>query len=156
MIMKRILYYIWILPLMLSGCEKDLMDYEGLEGVYFAVQWGDSWGSEKTWPYQPYTNVNFISLPGDTATLSVKVMATGPVKTYDRIFLVEVNPDSTDLTENVDYLRDAVISGGGLERSTLTMNQYLDRARELLTVYPESPYRRSLLDLCDYIAERDK
>ena len=51
MIMKRILYYIWILPLMLSGCEKDLMDYEGLEGVYFAVQWGDSWGSEKTWPY---------------------------------------------------------------------------------------------------------
>ena len=58
--------------------------------------------------------------------------------------------------ENVDYLRDAVISGGGLERSTLTMNQYLDRARELLTVYPESPYRRSLLDLCDYIAERDK
>lgn len=47
MIMKRILYYIWILPLMLSGCEKDLMDYEGLEGVYFAVQWGDSWGSEK-------------------------------------------------------------------------------------------------------------
>ena len=79
MIMKRILYYIWILPLMLSGCEKDLMDYEGLEGVYFAVQWGDSWGSEKTWPYQPYTNVNFISLPGDTATLSVKVMATGPV-----------------------------------------------------------------------------
>ena len=62
MIMKRILYYIWILPLMLSGCEKDLMDYEGLEGVYFAVQWGDSWGSEKTWPYQPYTNVNFISL----------------------------------------------------------------------------------------------
>ena len=115
MIMKRILYYIWILPLMLSGCEKDLMDYEGLEGVYFAVQWGDSWGSEKTWPYQPYTNVNFISLPGDTATLSVKVMASGPVKTYDRIFLVEVNPDSTDLTENVDYLpltREGVIKAG--------------------------------------------
>ena len=100
---------------MLSGCEKDLMDYEGLEGVYFAVQWGDSWGSEKTWPYQPYTNVNFISLPGDTATLSVKVMATGPVKTYDRIFLVEVNPDSTDLTENVGYLpltREGVIKAG--------------------------------------------
>ena len=36
MIMKRFLYYIWFLPLMLSGCEKDLMDYEGLEGVYFA------------------------------------------------------------------------------------------------------------------------
>ena len=64
MIMKRFLYYIWFLPLMLSGCEKDLMDYEGLEGVYFAVQWGDSWGNENSWPYQPYTDVNFISLPG--------------------------------------------------------------------------------------------
>ena len=60
MIMKRFLYYIWFLPLMLSGCEKDLMDYEGLEGVYFAVQWGDSWGNENSWPYQPYTDVNFI------------------------------------------------------------------------------------------------
>ena len=69
MIMKRFLYYIWFLPLMLSGCEKDLMDYEGLEGVYFAVQWGDSWGNENSWPYQPYTDVNFISLPGDTAHL---------------------------------------------------------------------------------------
>lgn len=59
---------------------------------------------KNSWPYQPYTDVNFISLPGDTATLSVKVMATGPVKAYDRIFLVEVNPDSTDLTENVGYL----------------------------------------------------
>ena len=42
-------------------------------------------------------------------------MATGPVKTYDRIFLVEVNPDSTDLTENVDYLpltREGVIKAG--------------------------------------------
>ena len=39
MIMKRFLYYIWFLPLMLSGCEKDLMDYEGVEGVYFAVQY---------------------------------------------------------------------------------------------------------------------
>ena len=50
MIMKRFLYYIWFLPLMLSGCEKDLMDYEGLEGVYFAVQWGDSWGNENSCP----------------------------------------------------------------------------------------------------------
>lgn len=101
--MKRI-FYIWVLPLILLGCEKDLMDYEGLEGVYFAVQWGDSWGSEKTWPYQPYTDVHFINLSGDTATVLVRVMTTGPVKDYDRPFRVEVNPDSTDLTEGVDYL----------------------------------------------------
>ena len=33
MIMKDFILYM-VLPLMLSGCEKDLMDYEGLEGVY--------------------------------------------------------------------------------------------------------------------------
>lgn len=113
--MKRILYFIWILPFVLSGCEKDLMDYEGQEGVYFAVQWGDSWASERVWPYQPYTDVHFISLPGDTATVSVKVMATGPLKEYDRTFRVEVNPDSTDLKENVDYLplvNEVVIKAG--------------------------------------------
>ena len=41
--------------------------------VHFCVQWGDSWGSEKTWPYQPYTNVNFIVC----REIPLKVMATG-------------------------------------------------------------------------------
>ncbi|HJA13985.1 MAG TPA: DUF4843 domain-containing protein [Candidatus Butyricimonas faecavium] len=114
--MKKILYYIMMLPIFLSGCEKDLMDYEGLEGVYFAVQWGDSWGSELTWPYQPYTNVQFIQLgDADTATVNLKVMVTGSVKDYDRTFRVEVNPDSTTAVVNVDYLpleNDIVIKAG--------------------------------------------
>lgn len=101
--MKKILYYILILPVILSGCEKDLMDYKGTEGVYFAVQWGSSWGSEKSWPYQPYTEVQFIKQKHDTVTVSVRVMTTGPVKSYDRTFRVEVNPDSTSAVENVDY-----------------------------------------------------
>ncbi|MFR5659137.1 MAG: DUF4843 domain-containing protein, partial [Butyricimonas faecihominis] len=114
--MKKILYYIIILPILLSGCEKDLMDYEGLEGVYFAVQWGDSWGNERSWPYQPYTNVQFLQLGNvDTATVNLKVMVTGSVKDYDRVFRVEVNPDSTTAGENVDYLpleNDIVIKAG--------------------------------------------
>lgn len=114
--MKKILYFIMILPIFLSGCEKDLMDYEGLEGVYFAVQWGSSWGNERTWPYQPYTEVQFMKLGNaDTATITLKVMATGPVKEYDRTFRVEVNPDSTTAVENVDYLplkNDIVIKAG--------------------------------------------
>ena len=114
--MKKIHYYIMMLPIFLSGCEKDLMDYEGLEGVYFAVQWGDSWGSELTWPYQPYTNVQFIQLgDADTATVNLKVMVTGSVKDYDRTFRVEVKPDSTTAVVNVDYLpleNDIVIKAG--------------------------------------------
>ena len=58
--------------------------------------------------------------------------------------------------ENVDYLRDAVIAGQGLERAAEVMNDYLDRARMSLDGYPDSPCRRSLLELCDYIARRDK
>ena len=41
--MKRILYmlaFVWMGIGMIS-CEKDLMDYEGEEGVYFYVQWGE-------------------------------------------------------------------------------------------------------------------
>lgn len=114
--MKKIFYYILMLPIFLSGCEKDLMDYEGLEGVYFAVQWGDSWGSERTWPYQPYTTVQFMQLGNaDTATVNIKVMVTGSVKDYDRVFRVEVNPDSTTAVVNVDYLpleNDIVIKAG--------------------------------------------
>lgn len=102
--MKKIFYYICLLPVFLSGCEKELMDYEGQEGVYFAVQWGDSWGSEKVWPYQPYTEIQFMKLGVDTATVLVKVMATGPLKDYNRTFRVEVNPDSTTAVENVDYI----------------------------------------------------
>ena len=101
--MKKILW-IGMLVIALCSCEQELMDFEGTDGVYFAVQWGDSWGSELNWPYQPYTNVQFMQLTGDTATVSFCVMTTGQVKSYDRFFRVEVNPDSTTAIENVDYL----------------------------------------------------
>ena len=114
--MKKIFYFILLLPIFLSGCEKELMDYEGVEGVYFAVQWGASYANERTWPYQPYTAVQFMQL-GDVETtmVEIKVMVTGPLKNYDRTFRVEVNPDSTTAVEQVDYLlleNDIVIKAG--------------------------------------------
>lgn len=101
-IMKRLC--ILCIFFMLLSCEKDLMDYQGGDGVYFAVQWGDSWGSELTWPYQPYSNIQFIQMEGDTVTVNIRVMTTGTVKEYDRFFHVEVNPDSTTAIEGIDYL----------------------------------------------------
>ncbi len=103
--MKRNLVKIALMALLLplGGCEKQLMDYKGLEGVYFAVQSGSSWGSELTWPYQPYTNVEFVKIPGDEVTVNIKVMVTGPVKDYDRPFSVEINPDSTTAELGVHY-----------------------------------------------------
>ena len=104
--MKRIIYLMAILfvPALTVSCEKELMDYEGVEGVYFAVQWGSSWGGESTWPFMPYSNVEFIKIAGDKTTINLKVMATGELKPYDRVFNVTINPDSTDCVVGTDFL----------------------------------------------------
>jgi len=95
-VMKK---YISALALLITAffqsCEKDIMGYEGVEGVYFAVQHGDSWGSERVWPYQPFTPVEFVKIKDNELTVNIKVMITGPTKNYDRNFNIELNPDST-------------------------------------------------------------
>lgn len=52
----RKLLYIWILLPLCIACERDLMSYEGEEAIYFAVQSGHSYASEKDWPYMPYNS----------------------------------------------------------------------------------------------------
>lgn len=102
--MKRIKYMLGMLAIiLLASCEKEMKTYEGLEGVYFAQQWGLPSYSE--WPYRPYTNVELVKLAGTSTeyTANIKVMFTGPVKDQDRYFKVEINPDSTTAVENVHY-----------------------------------------------------
>lgn len=100
--MKKLLY-ICISMLLCGACERDLMSYEGTEAVYFAVQSGNSWGSENDWPYMPYSIAEFGKIQEDTMTFLVKVMITGPEKDYPRPFKVVVNPDSTNAREGIDY-----------------------------------------------------
>lgn len=40
--MKKLLIYIYILAFAASftACEKEIMDYEGVDGLYFDVRWG--------------------------------------------------------------------------------------------------------------------
>lgn len=101
--MKLLRLFILVLALPFTGCEKDIMDYEGVEGVYFAVQHGSSWGNERTWPYQPYSNVEFVKSSLNELTIQVKVMVTGPAKDYDRLLNVEINPDSTTAVEGIHF-----------------------------------------------------
>ena len=56
----------------------------------------------------------------------------------------------------LDELHAMVINGGGIERATETMQAYLARAMHLLAKYEETPYRQALLDMCRFVAERDK
>ena len=48
-----------MLLLLFVSCEKELMDYEGQDGLYFDVQYGKDWGDENTWGHQIYTRVSF-------------------------------------------------------------------------------------------------
>ncbi|HEX6428297.1 MAG TPA: DUF4843 domain-containing protein [Niastella sp.] len=106
--MKRIKYMLVLLAtgLSLASCKKEMMGYEGMEGVYFAVRSGPYYAAPSTWPHRPYTNVEFVKYLDNVQELSVniKVMITGPVKDYDRPFRVEVNPDSTNAQAGVHYL----------------------------------------------------
>lgn len=104
--MKRISFIImcfFIIAWLLQGCEKELMDYQGKPGVYFAVQHGFTGGNDAIWPYQPKSNVEFFKILGDTTTVEIKVMATGSVSEEDRLFRMEINPDSTNATPGVHY-----------------------------------------------------
>lgn len=56
----------------------------------------------------------------------------------------------------VDRLQAIVDENGGRELAAQTMQAYLARAMHLLAKYPDTPYRMSLMNLCAYIAERDR
>ena len=57
--------------------------------------------------------------------------------------------------EALDTLHTMVVNEGGLVRATETMQAYIQRALHLLSKYPDSPYRTSLMQLCTFIAERN-
>ena len=58
--------------------------------------------------------------------------------------------------EAVDAIQRVVDEGRGAELASETMHAYLSRAMHLLSKYPDTPYRRALMNLCTFIAERDK
>ena len=58
--------------------------------------------------------------------------------------------------EEVEYLRSTVENEGGLSFAAEVMQGYIARAVEMLFDYPDSEYRSALVNLCAYIAERDR
>jgi hypothetical protein len=107
--MKKIIYCLLLMAVVsssLSCKKKEMMGYEGMEGIYFAVQNGPSYYLPSQWPFVSYTNIEFVKQPKSVTeyTANIKVMITGPVKDYDRPFKVAINPDSTTATVGVHYL----------------------------------------------------
>lgn len=56
----------------------------------------------------------------------------------------------------VDYIQAAVEAESGLEMAARTMQTYIDRAVEIVSHYDDSPYRSALVNLCAYVAQRDR
>jgi octaprenyl-diphosphate synthase len=58
--------------------------------------------------------------------------------------------------EALDTLHNMVLNEGSIERAQQVMQAYLSRAMHLISKYEDTPYRKALLDLCTFVAERDK
>lgn len=56
----------------------------------------------------------------------------------------------------VDFLQGVVEATGGAAMAARTMQTYIDRATSILAHYADSPYRTALVNLCAFVAERDK
>lgn len=56
----------------------------------------------------------------------------------------------------VEYLRGVVEQEGGLSFAAEVMQGYISRAVGMLSDYEDSEYRSALVNLCAYIAERDR
>lgn len=56
----------------------------------------------------------------------------------------------------VDALQKIVDNGNGRELAAQTMQAYIQHALHLLSKYADTPYRTALMELCAYIAERDR
>lgn len=55
-----------------------------------------------------------------------------------------------------EFVRSTVIREGGVERAREVMKSYLGRAMSLLAPYEPSPVRDALVQLCAYVAERER
>lgn len=108
--------FLWMTGAFLfASCEKELMDYEGKDGIYFDVQYGKSHGNESLWARQNYTYVSFGSVEDTVVNLKLKVGTVGAIKEYDRPFRVEIVQDSTNAIpgeEYVDFTEEQVIRAG--------------------------------------------
>ena len=101
--------------LFFQSCEKELMDYEGKDALYFDVQYGAEWGDFSVWAHQIYTLVPFGAIDDAETEVDIKVAIAGSVKDYDRPFRIEIVQDSTTAIcpdEYEDFAKEHVIKKG--------------------------------------------
>lgn len=84
----------------------------------------------------------------------IEVMERGDDNFREEIITLLKRCDKDE--EAVNKLHNIVEEHGGKEYAAQTMQAYIQRAMHLLAKFPDTPYRASLLNLCTFIAERDR
>ena len=99
--------YIFLLSVILAffGCEKEMMDYEGKDGIYFCVQEvpPSQYGNPEIWAHIDTTLLPFSLLLENDTTVNLKVRVMGPVTGNDRYFTVIVIDSLTTATVGEDF-----------------------------------------------------
>ncbi len=159
MTMKYCLFYIGIIFFTLLGCEKDMMNYEGSDSVYFDVQYqsnGESWYDSTRTAHQYYKLLAFGNADLATTELDfkIKVAVAGSIKDYDRPFSIEVVKDSSTALENEDFVLsgDNIIQKGA-NCTYITIKVYRsEKLKEhtlsvLLHLLPNEHFRTDISDV---------
>lgn len=104
--MKSLRYLLQLIIILIafSSCEKEIMTFNGQDGLYFDVRWGMA-EREGHWAHQYYTPIEFGNMVLTTTSYDVhlRVTASGEIKNYDRPFTITIGKDSTNATEGEDY-----------------------------------------------------
>lgn len=122
-------------------CEKEMMDYEGKPGIYFAVQQvpPSLYGDPEIWAYMDTTLIPFSTILADDSTVMLKVRVMGDIVDYDRYFSVRIVDSLTTATVGEDY--DAIPT------------QYVMKAGERDAFIPLTGHRQvKMLDSTYYVA----
>lgn len=88
-----------LLSAVLTGCERELMTYEGKDSLYFDIRNEVAWLDPDTWSHEYFSTVSFGSTSSDEISKTFKVQASGMPSSVDREFRVVVVKDSTELLE---------------------------------------------------------
>lgn len=104
--MKSLRYLLQLIAILIafSSCEKEIMTFNGQDGLYFDVRWGMA-EREGHWAHQYYTPIEFGNMVLTTTSYDVRlcVTASGEIKNYDRPFTITIGKDSTNAIEGEDY-----------------------------------------------------
>lgn len=74
----------------------------------------------------------------------------------DRKRIINIIKNKSNDQKEINSVVDFIIKNGGIEYARKNMMNYREQAFEVLSGFPDSDYKRSLMDLVRYTTERDK